>query len=478
MAKEVKPARDSYRTEHDPLGSKHVPATALWGIHTQRAWENFPISGYRAPRELIRALGQIKLAAAKANAKLGFLDAKIAKAIQDAAKEVIAGEWDEHFPIDVFQAGAGTPWNMNANEVIANRALELLHHRRGNYHVIHPNDHVNFGQSTNDVMPSAVRIAALTKLPELMHELHRLETVLRKHAREHARSTKSARTHLQDAVPITFGQVFEAWANAMAAAQESLVTASSRLHDLSIGGTAVGTGVNTAPGYDKLVVKELRALTKHPFSVAKDKIQLTQFHTDFLGIANALRVLAVDLTKICNDIRLLNSGPRTGLAELILPAVEPGSSIMPGKINPSMAEMLNMVCYQIVGNATTIEQCCAAGQLELNVMLPVTAHALLESLDIMTNGVGQFTDRCVVGLKVNTKRTAWYFKHSASLATLLAPSIGYDRAAAIAQEAVRTGKTIEQVVLDKKLMTKKEFDQLTDPKSSTQPNLKRGARRK
>lgn len=460
------------RTEKDVLGKKQVPASAYYGIHTQRALENFPISGWKPHKELIWALGAIKLAAAMTNQKLKMLDAKRANAIRRAAKEVMQGKLDKHFVVDPFEAGAGTPLNMNANEVIANRAIELLKGKKGNYKIVHPNDHVNKCQSTNDVMPTATRLACLKILPELIKQLNNLHAELVVKSRKFINIAKAGRTHLQDAVPITLGQEFSAYAAAIAKRALRIESSKKFLAKTSLGGTAVGTGVNTHPKYRSEVTKQLKKITGYKLEAANNLFEATGFATDFATLSAHLRDLAIDLTKIANDLRLLNSGPRTGINELSLPAVEPGSSIMPGKINPSMAEMLNMVCDQVIGNDTTISTAAQQGQLELNVMMPVIAHDLLESIKILTNAIREFTNRLVKGIKPNKKACEQYYEHSLGLATLLSPKIGYDSAAQLAREALRKGKTIRQLVLDKKLLSKKELDKLLDPKNTTKPGLK------
>lgn len=461
-----------FRIEQDPLGKKKVPADAYYGIHTQRAVENFPISGLRVHKELIWALGAIKLAAARTNTALKLLDHRKAQVIARAATEVMQGKLNAQFVVDPFQAGAGTPLNMNANEVIANRAIELLKGRKGNYKLVHPNDHVNMSQSTNDVMPTAMRLACLKLLPKLLEASTGLQKALQQKARQFSGIAKSGRTHLQDAVPILLGQEFSAYAVMLAKATHRIAQLRSVLSQVNIGGTAVGTGINTHPRYRAMVVKRLNAITKLKLSSTPNMFESTSSLADFLLLSGTLRSLAVDLSKLSNDLRLLSSGPRTGFVELTLPAVEPGSSIMPGKVNPSMAEMLNMVCDQVLGNDTTISLCAQQGQLELNVMMPVVAHDLLASIKLLTNGIREFTYRCIRGIRANKKACEYYYTHSLGLATLLSPKIGYDRAAKLAQEALKKHKTIRQMVLDKKLLGERELDALLDPKNTTQPKLK------
>ena len=460
------------RIEHDPLGKKAVPAGAYFGIHTQRAVENFQISGATVERELIKSIAIIKLAACRANSSLGLLVKKKARVIERAAREVIAGKWNEQFVVDVFQAGAGTPTHMNVNEVIANRAIELLGGKKGDYRVVHPNDDVNMGQSTNDVFPSAMRITLLFLLNDLRTALKKLEGSLQKKSKEFDMVVKSGRTHLQDAVPIRLGQEIGAWATTIKKQQQLLFEAEKRLRRLNLGGTAVGTGINTHPRYGRLVIKEVRKITKLQLENAPDLIEATQSMGDFVFLSGILREIGVELTRIANDVRLLSSGPRTGLNELILPAVEPGSSIMPGKVNPSMAEMLNMVCFQVMGQDQVIELAGQAGQLELNVMMPLISHNLIQSLKILSNAIAAFEERCVRGIKVNKEACRYYFEYGLGLATLLNPVIGYEKAAEVAQEALREKKTVQQVIVEKGIMSKAKLKKILDPKNVTQPNIK------
>lgn len=459
-----------YRTEHDPLGKKKVPVDAYYGIHTQRAVENFPISGLRVHDELIWAFGAIKLAAAQTNHALRILDTRRTNALTKAASEVMNGKWNAQFVVDPFEAGAGTPLNMNANEVIANRAIELLRGKKGDYRLVHPNDHVNMSQSTNDVMPTAIRIACLKLLPRLVFECTQLQRVLAFKARQFRNISKSGRTHLQDAVPIMLGQEFSGYAEAIAKRTKRIAQSKKFIAQINLGGTAVGTGINTHPKYQRKVVTRLSKITGIKLFSSKNLFEGTSSLTDFLAFSGTLRSLAVDLTKLCNDLRLLSSGPRTGIAELTLPAVEPGSSIMPGKINPSMAEMLIMVCDQVLGNDVAISVCAQQGQLELNVMMPTVAHNLLQSLKILTNGIREFTNHCAKGIEANRKTCTEYYERSVGLATLLSPQIGYDRAAALAQEALKKGKTIRKLILEKKLLSEKDLNALLNPKKATQPN--------
>ena len=450
----------AYRIEKDALGKKEVPKEALYGIHTQRAKENFQISGKTLPLEIFYAIAEIKIAAANANYGLKLLNNKKRNTIIKAAKEILKGKHDKEFVIDAFQAGAGTSTHMNINEVIANRALQLLKRKKGNYKVIHPNDDVNKGQSSNDVFPSAIKMVVVKKIKDLIIALRELKISLSRKAKEFKSVKKSGRTHLQDAVPITLGQEFHAYATTI---EKNILRINNNIKyllELNIGKNAIGTGINTNPKFSKLIIKHLIKLNKIPWKESKDPIYTTQNITDFLQFSETIKSLAVDLNKIANDLRLLSSGPNTGLREIKLPAVEPGSSIMPGKVNPSIAEMLNMVCFQVIGNNEAISEATAAGQLELNVMTPLIAKNLIENIEILTKAIKTFNERCVKGIKADKEVCQYYFEHSVGLATLLNPYIGYDKAAEIVNKSLRTGKTIAQLVLEKKLLTKEQLDKL------------------
>jgi aspartate ammonia-lyase len=457
------------RLERDSLGEKEVPADALYGIQTARAIDNFPISGLRAHPEFIKASALIKQAAAEVNMGLGQLDRQIGEAVVRAAQEVVDGQWHGHFVVDVYQAGAGTSHNMNTNEVIANRAIELLGGERGDYSIVHPNDHVNRAQSTNDVFPAAIRLSALSLTSKLLPVISELEQALSDKANAFDDVLKSGRTHLQDAVPIRLGQEFAAYAGAIGRRREHIEEESNPLHRLNLGGTATGTGINAHPQYSPRVAQRLAELTGFPLRPAEDLIEVTQSTVDFAQLSGALKLLALELTRIANDLRLLSSGPRTGLGEITLPAVQPGSSIMPGKVNPVMAEMLNMVCFQVVGNDTTVAMACQAGQLELNVMMPVMAHNLLQSLEILRTGIKAFTDRCIISLVANEERSNELGEQSLGLATALNPYIGYEAAAKVAQEAQATGKTVREVILDKKILSPEELERVMALRRMTQP---------
>lgn len=464
------PGERTFRLERDSLGEREVPAGAYYGIQTLRASENFRISGLRAPRAFIRATGMVKLAACRANSSLGMLEKKLAGAIAEAAKEVIEGRFDGEFIVDVLQAGAGTSHNMNANEVIANRAIEILGGRKGDYRLVHPNDHVNMGQSTNDTMPTALRIAALSSSDALVNALKGLEASLRAKSREFRNVIKSGRTHLQDAVPMTLGQEFGSWASAVKSATRRIERAREGLKRIGLGGTAVGTGINTHPEYRDAALRELsKASGIKGLRKAEDPFEALNSFTDFSSFSGALRDAALDLIRIANDLRLLSSGPMTGLAEIKLPPVQPGSSIMPGKVNPVMAEVVDMAGFQVIGADAAIAAATQAGQLELNVMLPVISHNLLHSIDILGNSAIAFSERCVRGIKADPKRCRRYFEASEGLATALNSLIGYERAAEVVKESMKSGKTIKETVIAKGILTAAEWHHLSDPRRITRP---------
>lgn len=462
------------RTERDSLGERELPADVYYGIQTARAIENFPISGYKPFPSFVTATVLIKKAAARANTALGALDSRVADAIERAADEVLAGGLRDQFVVDPFQAGAGTSHHMNVNEVLANRAIELLGGEKGDYSIVHPNDQVNMGQSTNDVIPTAIRLAALELVSSLVAELDHLAYAFRTKAEEFDRIVKSGRTHLQDAVPVRLGQEFGGYATAMTKNTDRISKAASELAELGLGGTAAGTGLNAVPGYRKRVVEELNAIIRNPlvgpggFRQTADYFEAMQSMSAFVHLSGALRVLATEVMRIANDLRLLSSGPNTGLAEINLPAVQPGSSIMPGKVNPVMAEMANMVCMQVMGNDHTIALAAQAGQLDLNVMMPVIAFDLLMSLTIMTNALKVLRGRCVEGITANEERCRWYVEHSVALGTALNPKIGYARAAEIAKRAIAKGKTIRETILEEGLMTPDEVAEVMDTYSMTE----------
>ena len=456
------------RIERDPLGEKAVPADALYGIQTLRAAENFPISGLKPLPAFVDAVVWIKRAAALTHKETGRLSAQLADAIVKAADEVLAGQHRDQFVVDVYQAGAGTSHNMNANEVLANRANELLGGTRGSYAPVHPNDHVNMAQSTNDVIPTAMRLAALATLPAALTALDVLAASLLAKGVQFDDVVKSGRTHLQDATPIRLGQEFTAYGHTVQRHREKLAQAADWVRELNIGGTAVGTGLNAEPAYPALMVKHLRQVSGLELREGQDRIQLMQSMGDVATLSGAVRAYVVDLNKIANDIRLLASGPRTGLAEIVLPAVQPGSSIMPGKVNPSIAEMVNQVCFQALGLDTTVALAAEAGQLELNVMMPVIAHNLVFALIIVGNATRVFAERCIDGIEADAAQCAYWLERSPALVTALAPKIGYAEAARLAKEALATGLTVKELVVKKGLLEGAELDQVLDLRAMTE----------
>ena len=460
-----------HRIEKDSLGEVNVPMGSYYGAQTVRARENFPISGIRPHQAFIKSMVYIKRAAAKVNNELGCLDDEKGKAIINAADRIIAGEFQDQFVVDVYQAGAGTSCHMNVNEVIANIAIESLGGKKGDYSVIHPNDHVNFGQSTNDVFPTAMRIAALSLLTELFPVVDELADRLNEKVEEFDSIIKSGRTHLQDAAPIKLGQEFCGYASAVSKAVEKIRRASDALKELGIGGTAVGTGLNTHPDYAHKIIFELNEITGLGVRASSNYFEAMQSNAPVTEVSGAVKVLAIELIRIANDLRLLSSGPKTGLAEITLPAVQPGSSIMPGKVNPVMAEMLNMVCFAIIGNDLTISMASQAGQFELNVMMPVMQYKLLDSVSILTNALEVFTNKCVKGIMVNEERCYQYATGSMAIVTALNPYIGYSKAAEVAKESLLTGKPIKEIILEKELMSEEKLDKLLSPISMTKPGF-------
>ncbi|MDE3053639.1 MAG: aspartate ammonia-lyase [Gemmatimonadota bacterium] len=456
------------RSEKDPLGPLDVPADAYYGVQTQRALQNFPISGLGPLREFVRAVVWIKKAAALTHKETGRLDAALADAIVAAADEVLAGKYDAHFVVDVYQAGAGTSHNMNVNEVLANRANELLGGRRGEYKPVHPNDHVNMAQSTNDVIPTAIRLGALDLLAAFERAFAGLRDAFAAKGREFDDVLKSGRTHLQDAMPIRLGQEFAAYAGTLDRNLARVRQAADYLRDLGIGGSAVGTGVNVEPEYPALMNKYLKQVTGLDLRAGADRIQLMQSMGDAAAFSSAVKVLALDLGKIANDLRLMVSGPRTGLDEIVLPAVQPGSSIMPGKINPSVAEMVNQVCFQVIGNDACVAAAAEAGQLELNVMMPVIAHNVMFSMIILTNAAATLDARCVAGIAANREQCEYWLERSAALATALAPRIGYARAADISKRSVKEGTLIRDLVKRENVLPAGEIDDVLDLRKMTE----------
>ena len=466
---------DKTRTEKDPLGEKQVPADALYGVQTLRAVENFPISGLRPLPAFVEATVRIKRAAAITHRETGRLETRLAGAIIEAADEVLAGQHREHFVVDPYQAGAGTSHNMNTNEVLANRANEILGEARGGYKPVHPNDHVNMAQSTNDVIPTAIRLASVTELPKLVDAFAGLIAAFEEKGREFDDVMKSGRTHLQDAMPIRLGQEFTAYAGTLRRGLKRVEEAADYLRDLGIGGSAVGTGVNVEPEYPAIMIRELAGSAGVEVREGKDRIQLMQSMGDAAAFSAQLRVLALDLSKIASDLRLLASGPRTGLDEIRLPAVQPGSSIMPGKINPSIPEMVNQVCFQVVGNDACVSVSAEHGQLELNVMMPVIAQNILLSMRILTNTAETLAERCIRGIEANAEMCAYWVERSAALATALAPQIGYARAAELSKQSVKENVLIRELVRREKVIPEAEIDDVLDLRKMTEIGVPGGA---
>jgi aspartate ammonia-lyase len=450
----------SSRTERDPLGEVEVPSDAYYGVQTQRAVENFPISGLHAPADLVTATILVKKAAAEANAQLGRLDPAIARAIVTAADHILNGRFRDQFVVDVYQAGAGTSHNMNANEVLANRAAEILGEPLGAYARVHPNDHVNMGQSTNDVFPTATRLALLLGSAPLVAAARALADSLSRKADDFAHVLKTGRTHLQDAVPITLGQEFSGYAECVRRGSDDVAKASEQLHELNIGATAVGTGLNAGDDYRRLVVANLARYTNLAVTPAANLFRVTQSMGDVVAYSSAMRRLAMEIGKIASDLRILSMGPRAGLSEIALPAVQPGSSIMPGKVNPSVPEMMNQVCFQVFGCDATIAMAAEAGQLELNVMMPVIAWNALHASTILRESIKVFRTRCVDGITANEARARELLERSTAAATALSPYIGYAITAAIAKESATSGKTIRELVLERKLLDAKRLDEI------------------
>jgi aspartate ammonia-lyase len=457
------------RIERDPLGEHDVPDGAYYGIQTQRAAENFPISGLRAAEELVTATILIKKAAAASNLASGNLPEEIARAIMTAADEILAGRFRDQFIVDVYQAGAGTSHNMNANEVLANRAAELLKAPKGTYKKVHPNDHVNMGQSTNDVFPTATRLALLLGHQSLVEASRMLSGSLEAKSREFSGMLKVGRTHLQDAVPITYGQEFSGYAACIAQGADDLEAASRQLQELNLGATAVGTGINTSAGYPARVAGFLREYTGLDLKPARNLFRVTQSMGDVAAYSGAMRRMSIELGKLASDLRLLSMGPRAGIAELTLPAVQPGSSIMPGKVNPSVPEMVNQVCFQVMGCDTTVAMACEAGQLELNVMMPVIAWNALHSSRILRESMRALRTRCVDGIVANAERGRELLDRSTAVATALSPHIGYAATAEIAKEAVRTGKSVRQIAKDRGVLSEEQLNSLLEPERMTSP---------
>ncbi len=466
------------RLERDPLGELPVPAHALYGIQTVRALQNFPISGLRPLEPFVVAHVWIKLAAALTHRETGRLDATRADAIAAAAREVLSGAHRDQFVVDPYQAGAGTSHNMNVNEVLANRANELLGAPRGAYAPVHPNDHVNMAQSTNDTIPTTIRLAVLAEWPALAAAIDRAADAFAERAIAFDHVVKAGRTHLQDAMPVRLGQEFAAYAGTLRRARRRLSQAAEYLGDLGIGGSAVGTGVSVEPSYPARMVGHLRAISGiEALRVGDDRMQLMQSMGDAAAFSSAMRLLAVELSKIMSDLRLMVSGPRTGLDEIVIPAVQPGSSMMPGKINPSIPEMVNQVCLQVIGSDVTVSMAAEHGQLELNVMMPVIAHNVLLSMQLLTNAVTVLTERCLRGIEANEQMCRYWVERSAALATALMPQIGYAAAAELSKRSVREGILIRELVSREQLLPPEQVDAVLDLRRLTEIGVPDGADR-
>ncbi|MGA9751592.1 MAG: class II fumarate hydratase [Acidobacteriota bacterium] len=457
-----------FRIETDSLGEVRVPSRALWGAQTQRAVENFPISGLRMPRRVIRAFGRVKRACAALNRERGSLPAEVADAIILAAAEVVEGRHDGQFPVDIFQTGSGTSSNMNANEVIANRAIQIAGGVVGSKKPVHPNDHVNKGQSSNDVVPTVIHMAAAEAVAEdLIPALRRLAEALEEKAKAFDAIVKIGRTHLQDAVPVRLGQEFSGYAQQARNGVRRLQAAVPALCELALGGTAVGTGLNAVPGFSEAVIARLADETGLPLRQAPNLFEALAAKDGLVEASGALRTVAVSLNKIAEDVRWLGSGPRCGIGEIKLPDLQPGSSIMPGKVNPVMSEMMVMVCAQVMGNDLVVALSGQAGHFELNTMMPLMAHAFLQSVEILANACNAFTDRCVAGLQADARRCGEMVEKSLAMVTALNPVIGYDTAAALAHEAYETDKTIRELCLEKGILPKEKLDELLNARKMT-----------
>lgn len=450
----------NYRTERDTLGEVKVPFDAYYGAQTARALENFSISGIRAHPSFIMATAMVKLAAARANMECGALDKVLGNAIVEAAQEVVRGKWQNHFVVDVFQAGAGTSHNMNTNEVIANRALEILGDKKGDYLRLHPNDHVNMSQSTNDTFPTSMRLASLMVGKDLLPAIDLLTTSFEEKAIQFDSILKSGRTHLQDAVPVRLGQEFGGYAVALKKGKQRIEEALESIKTLSIGATALGTGLNAPKDYRKNIIKYLCEISGFKVEGAKNLFEATQSMSDFANLSSSLKNISLEITRICNDLRLMSSGPRTGLAEINLPPVQPGSSIMPGKVNPVMAEALNMVAFQVVGNDHTVSMAVQAGQLELNVMMPLINHNVLSSMEILKNSTTLLAKRCVNDISANEDICREFAEKTVGLSTVLNLHIGYNKAAELSKEAVIQKKLIRDIIIEKGILSEEELKKI------------------
>jgi aspartate ammonia-lyase len=465
----------AYRIEKDFLGEKQIPADVYYGIQTLRAVENFPITGYKIDKEMIKALVMVKKAAALANMDVKRLYEGIGEVIVQATDEILAGNLHEYFIVDPIQGGAGTSMNMNANEVIANRALELLGHNKGEYGKLSPNSHVNMSQSTNDVFPTAIHISTLNLLEKLLDTMNDMLEVFKKKAQQFDHVIKMGRTHLQDAVPIRLGQEFEAYSRVLERDIKRIGQTRQHLYEVNMGATAVGTGLNADPRYIKNVVKHLADISGLPLVGTEHLVDATQNTDAYTEVSAALKVCMMNMSKIANDLRLMASGPRAGLGEITLPARQPGSSIMPGKVNPVMAELINQVAFQVIGNDHTICLASEAGQLELNVMEPVLVFNLLQSINIMNNGFRSFTDYCLTGIEANEDRMKEYVEKSVGIITAVNPHLGYEVVSRIAREAILKGKLVRELCLEYDVLTEEELDLILNPYEMTNPGIAGGA---
>ena len=465
---------DKSRTEKDYLGQVNVPYNAYWGVQTQRALNNFPISGITPIKEYTYSMVLIKKAAAMANSEINLLNKKKANAIIKACDEILSGKFDNQFLVDIYQAGEGTSNNMNVNEVVANIAIEKLGGKKGDYAIVHPNDDVNMGQSSNDVVPTATKMAALKLSNELVKSLSELEKSFAKKGVEFDKIIKSGRTHLMDAAPIRLGQEFKAWADLVKESISRINEANKVLENINLGATAVGTGINADPRYVKKAISYLRDWTGLKLKQSKDLPAVTESPSDLFALSSAITVLSSDLIKIANDLRLMNSGPITGLAEIVLPAVQPGSSIMPGKVNPSVAEMMDMVCFRVMGDNRTIELATQAGQFELNVMEPIINYCLLHDLIILRNACKVFAEKTVNDIKVNTERIEEMVNKTPGVGLALNPYIGYEKSAEIVKTAIKEGKTIKQVAEEENVLEKEKLEKIFDPFNLTTPRKLKG----
>ncbi|TKI54838.1 aspartate ammonia-lyase [Brevibacillus antibioticus] len=463
--------QQTFRVEKDFLGEKQIPVEAYYGVQTMRATENFPITGYRLHFSLINAMAMVKKAAAMANMEVSRLNPRLGNAIVTAAEEIMQGKWHDQFIVDPIQGGAGTSINMNANEVIANRGLEMLGEKKGDYFHLSPNTHVNMSQSTNDAFPTAIHIATLTLLEKLLVTMDKLHDAFGQKAKEFDDVIKMGRTHLQDAVPIRLGQEFEAYRRVLERDIKRIKQSRQHLYEVNMGATAVGTGLNADPRYITTVVKHLADITGFPLTGAEHLVDATQNTDAYTEVSAALKVCMMNMSKIANDLRLMASGPRAGLGEISLPARQPGSSIMPGKVNPVMAELINQVAFQVIGNDHTICLASEAGQLELNVMEPVLVFNLLQSISIMDNAFDVFTRHCLEGIEANRERMKEYVEKSVGVITAVNPHLGYETAARIAREAILTGKSVRELCLQHNVLTEEELDLILDPFEMTHPGI-------